>query len=170
MNLAGNAVTALLTLLGVALGGWLSVRNQDRMWHRDHARQWRDIRLSTYKDFLSAYREYIAYAQAPTAKITAVPHPTRDGEMMPFFDDDGRPYKEKLEATRMAVSLVSELPETRDALLLLMRRARSVAAARAVHSPGDITSEVFQELFAAHNAFVSAARRELGLLDRSGDA
>jgi hypothetical protein len=30
----------------------LSIRNQDRLWARDHAHQWRDIWLSTYKDYL----------------------------------------------------------------------------------------------------------------------
>ena len=90
--------------------------------------------------------------------------------MMPFFDESGRPYKEKLEVTRMTVSLVSELPETRDALLLLMQRARKVAAARAEHPVEDMPNEAFQELFAAHDKFVSAARRELGLSERSGKA
>lgn len=170
MNLVGNAITAVVTLLAVALGGWLSVRNQDRLWRRDHERQWRDIRLSAYKDFLSAYREYVAFAQEPTAKISAVPHPRRHGEMMPFFDKKGRPYKEKLEATTMSVSLVSERPETRDALFELIRRARIIAAARAMYSPGDIPDQAFQELFEAHNAFVFAARRELGLSDRPGSA
>jgi hypothetical protein len=64
--------------------------------------------LATYQDFLTAYREYLSFAQDPNAKISAIPHPRRSDEMMPFFDADGRPYKEKLEATRMAVSLVSE--------------------------------------------------------------
>ena len=42
----------------------------------DHARQWRNIRLSAYKDFLSAYREYIAFTVEPAAKIFTEPHPT----------------------------------------------------------------------------------------------
>jgi hypothetical protein len=151
VNLVGYAVTGLVTLLGVSLGGWLSVRNQDRMWRRDHARQWRDIRLSTYQDFLSAYREFFAFVLDPTAKITAVPHPRNKGDMMPFFDEHGRSYREKLETARMAVSLVSEHPETRDALLLLMRRVRNLAAARAAYSSPDIPSETFEALFAAHD-------------------
>ena len=163
MNLLSNAITALVTLLAVSLGGWLSLRNQDRMWHRDHERQWRDIRLANYQEFLTAYREYLAFAQDPKAKISAVPHPQRDGVMMPFFDADGRPYKEKLEAARMGVSLVSELSETRDALLVLMRRVRQIAAARATHSPADMPDQLFPALFAAHGAFLSAARKELGL-------
>src|SRR5205085_1523959 len=104
--------------------------------------------------------EYVAFVQDPSARISAVPHPRYEGEMMPFFDEDGRLYRQKLEATRMAVSLVSERPETRDALYLLMRRARSVAAARATHSPSEIPSETFEALFAAQDAFEFAARRE----------
>jgi hypothetical protein len=84
---------------------------------------------------------------------------------MPFFDSDGRPYKEKLEATRMTVNLVSERLETRDALFLLMRRVRALAGARAVHSPDQIPNELFRRVFEAHNAFMSATRKELGLPD-----
>ena len=163
MELFGNAITAVVTLLAVSLGGWLSVRNQDRMWRQDHSRQWRDIRLGVYQDFLSAYREYLAFVQDPAAMISAVPHPRRSDDMMPFFDSDGRSHKERLEATRMAVNLVSEHSETIEALRLLMRRVRNLAAARATHSPSEIPQDLWTVLFEAHNAFVVATRRELGL-------
>src|ERR1700677_2035041 len=98
MGLAGNAITAVVTLFAVLLGGWLSVLNQDRTWRRDHSQQWRDIRLTVYQDFLSAYREYLAFVQDPAAKISAVAHRRRGDDMMPFFDSEGRPHKERLEA------------------------------------------------------------------------
>lgn len=159
MDVASIAVTAAVTLLWVALGGWLTVWNQDRIWRREYARQWRDIRLSAYKDFLSAYREYLAFVQDPSSKITAIPHPRRKDELMPFFDADGRPYREKLESARMGVTLVSREPETRDAIFLLMRRVRAIAAARAGKSPAKIPDDLFPNLFAAHNAFMSAPVR-----------
>jgi hypothetical protein len=165
MDVASTIVTATVTLLAVTLGGWLTLWNQDRLWRREHARQWRDIRLSAYQEFFSAYREYLAFVQDANSKITAVPHPQRSNELMPFFDSDGRPYKEKLEATRMTVNLVSERLETRDALFLLMRRVRALAGARAVHSPDQIPNELFRRVFEAHNAFMSATRKELGLPD-----
>lgn len=161
----GNATTAAVTLLAVLLGGWLSVRNQDRTWRRDHSRQWRDIRLTIYQDFLSAYREYLAFVQDPAAKISAVPHPHRSDDMMPFFDSDGRPHKERLEATRMAVNLVSEFPETIDALLYLMQRVRNLAGARSTYTPAEIPQELWDSLFTAHNDFLLATRRELGLIE-----
>ncbi len=163
MNLISNAITGGITLLAVLLGGWLSIRNQDRLWRRDTARQWRDIRLSAYSDFLSAYREYIAFTLEPTAKISAVPHPRKPGELMPFFDAVGRPYKEKLEATKTAVRLVSELPKTGDALDALVRRARRIAAQRATHGARDMPPEDFQELWDAEHKFLTAARQEMGL-------
>src|SRR4051794_9677286 len=112
MSLINSSITATVALLGVLLGGWLSIHNQDRLWQRDHARQWRGNRLSAYNEFLSAYRQYVAFALEPTAKITAVQHPRVSGELMPFFDEGGRPYKEKLETTFTAVRLVSESPDT----------------------------------------------------------
>jgi hypothetical protein len=161
-------LTAAVTLVGVFLGGWLTVWNQDRIARRDQARQWRDIRLAAYQDFLYAYRRYLAYAQDPDAKIQAVQHPHRD-DLMPFFDAEGRPYKEELEAARMRAVLVSGQAETRDAVFLVMRRVRSIAAARAEFGPDNFPEKLFPELFIAHNKFMTAARRELGLADMPGD-
>ena len=83
--------------------------------------------------------------------------------MMPFFDSEGRPHKERLEASRMAVNLVSEFPETMDSLLYLMQRVRNLAGARAAYAPAEIPQDLWIALFAAHNDFVRATRRELGL-------
>jgi hypothetical protein len=112
---------------------------------------------------LSAYREYIAFALEPTANISARPHPDRPGDMMPYFDDIGRPYLEKLDATKTTVRLVSEMPETGDILDLLVRRARRIAAARATYGAKEIPGEDWQKLWAAEHAFVTAARKEIGL-------
>jgi hypothetical protein len=150
-------------MLGVLLGGWLTIKNQDRLWRHDHARQWRDIRLAIYRDFLSAYREYIAFTLEPTASISAVPHPRKPGALMPYFDASGRPYKERLEATKTAVRLVSELPDTLNALDALVARARDVAATRATHDVGHTPAEDFQKLWEAERAFLKTARQELGL-------
>lgn len=163
VDLVSTAVTGGITLLAVLLGGWLSVQNQDRLWRRDHARQWRDIRLTAYRDFLSAYREYIAFTLEPTANISARPHPRRPGDMMPYFDEIGRPYLEKLDATRTAVRLVSEFPETGDILDLLVRRARRIAAARATYGSEEIPDEDWQQLWASEHAFITAARQEISL-------
>ncbi|QKV80712.1 hypothetical protein [Amycolatopsis sp. Hca4] len=163
MNVALSVFTPVVTLLGVALGGWLTTRNQERLWRRDHARRWRDVRLSAYTDFLSAYREYIAYAQDPDAHITAAPHPRGRDYVVPFFDETGRPYREKLEGAMMAIRLVSARRETPDTAKNLVDHARRVAAARATHSAHEIPRELFDELWLAVQRFLAAARHELDL-------
>lgn len=163
MSIVGNVITAAVALLGVVLGGWLTLRNQDRSWQREHARQWRDIRLAAYNEFLSAYRQYVAFTLEPTAKIAAVPHPRATGEMMPFFDEAGRPYKERLESAFTAVRLVSELPDTVRTCIGVVTGARQIAAARATLSEADLPSEPFKALWSAEQEFLTAARRELGL-------
>jgi hypothetical protein len=163
VDLLGNGVTAAVTLAAVLLGGWLTVRTQDRLWRRDHARQWRDIRLKAYGDYVTAFRQYIAFTLEPAAKIVAVPHPRRPGELMPFFDSDGRPYKERLEATKTQVLLVAESQTTLDAARRLLLHARRVAADRATHEVGQVPSETFERLWRAERSFVAAARQELGV-------
>jgi hypothetical protein len=163
VSIVGNAITAVVALLGVVIGGWLTVRNQERSWQREHARQWRDIRLAAYDDFLAACRQYIAFTLEPTAKIIAVPHPREPGGMMPFFDEVGRPYKEKLESTFTAVRLVSELPDTVRTCVGVVNAARQIAAARATFSEAELPSEPFKTLWSAEQQFLIAARQELGL-------
>ncbi|MEU5262574.1 hypothetical protein [Amycolatopsis sp. NPDC021455] len=163
MSVIGNVITAVVALLGVVLGGWLTLRNQDRSWSREHARQWRDIRLETYNEFLAAYRQYVAFTLEPTAKIAAIPHPRLPDQMMPFFDEAGRPYKEKFESALTAVRLVSDLPDTVRTCVYLVRAARQVAAARATLSEADLTSDSFANLWSAEKEFLAAAREELGL-------
>lgn len=163
MSVIGNVITAVVALVGVMLGGWLTLRNQDRSWNREHARQWRDIRLATYNEFLSAYRQYVAFTLEPTANIAAIPHPRLPDQMMPFFDETGRPYKEKLESAFTAVRLVSDLPDTVRTCVFLVRAARQIAAARATLSESDLPSEPFEKLWSAEKEFLAAAREELGL-------
>ena len=161
MDVAGTSVTAVVALSGVLLGGWLSLRNQDRQWRRDHARQWRDIRLAAYQDFVVAAR---AYAADPSAGITAVPHPRFAGTLMPVFDAGGRPYVERLDAASTTVRLVSESSQTIRAAGAVVRDVRQIAAARAAHTGPQLPDETFVALWSSLQAFLSAARQELGLI------
>lgn len=62
------------------------------------------------------------------------------------------------------VRLVSESPEVDSACIGVVTGARQVAAARATLSERELPSDFFQELWAAEQAFLTAARRELGLI------
>ncbi|MFE7037276.1 hypothetical protein ACFU9Y_44010 [Streptomyces sp. NPDC057621] len=161
--MTASFVTGLVALVGVVLGGWLSLHNQDRMWQREHTRQWRDIRLSVCNEFLAANRRYVAYVLDPNASITAVPHPREPGRLMPFFNESGRPYKEALEAGFTAMRLVTQRPETVRAGVSFVNCAREVAAARATLSEADIPSQAFEHLWIAEQNFINAVRSELGL-------
>jgi hypothetical protein len=167
MELADKGITAAVTLLAVMLGGWLSTRTQDRHWRRESEVQWRDVRLTIYREFLAAFRQYIAFVLEPTSAILAVPHPRQPGELMPFFDKDGTPYEERFEAAKTAVRLVSSSTDALDAQGRLVVRARRIAAARASHQVGEIPSAEFQGLWRSEMEFIVAARQELGLTVRS---
>jgi hypothetical protein len=157
------AVTATATLLAVFIGGGLTVFGQDRLWRRDHARQWRDIRLARYIDFLTAFREYVAYVLQPSARVTALPRQRSPHDLMPFFDEAGTRYKEKLESAKTAVRLVSRTPELVAACSALTRAARLLAADRATHTVDAMPAARFDALWAAERRFVDLARLELGL-------
>ncbi|MEU4473915.1 hypothetical protein [Micromonospora sp. NPDC023888] len=170
MNVAQAGATAVTTLLAVMLGGWLTIRAQDRLWHRDNQRQWRDIRLAAYTTFLTAFREYVAYILLPSARITAVPRPRSPHDPMPFFDEQGTRYKEQLEAAKTELRLIAGRPDVVAASRLMVRHARLLAAARATCDVDALSPERFDELWAAERRFVAAARGELALHAPAEDA
>ncbi|MFJ9656159.1 hypothetical protein [Streptomyces microflavus] len=161
--MVGVIVAGFGSLIGVLLGGWLTVRNNDRMAQRENVRQWRDIRLLACNQFLTAHRKYVSFILEPTAVITAIPHPRDTAQLMPFFDESGRPYKEELESTFTAMRLVAENPETVRAGVQLVRGARRLAAARASLPESDLPSDDFQELWNAEQKFLNSMRAEIGL-------
>ncbi|MGW4679421.1 hypothetical protein ACWEOS_13235 [Micromonospora taraxaci] len=169
MDFAQAGLAAGTTLLAVLLGGWLTTRAQDRLWRRDDQRQWRDIRLTAYTTFLTAFREYVAYVLLPSARITAVPRPHSPHDLMPFFDEQGTRYKEQLEATKTELRLIAGRPEIVAASRTMVQQARLLAAARATHDADALPAERFDELWAAERRFVAAARRELAVRDLAAE-
>lgn len=157
------SVTAVTTILAVLVGGWLTVRAQDRLWRRDQQRQWRDIRLAAYTEFIAAFREYVAFALNPNARITAVLRPREPGNLMPFFDGAGTRYRERLESTKTALRLVAGRPEVVATSSDVVRHARQLAAARASDGVDALSDARFDALWAAERAFIAVAREELGL-------
>lgn len=121
------------------------------------------MRLDRYVAFLSAYREYVAFLLDPASTITAVPHPRLPGEQMPFFDEAGRPYRERLEATKTAVFLTCGSAQVKTSAQRLTRQARRLAAARHEVPATALPPEDFERLWALESVFVNAARRDLGL-------
>jgi hypothetical protein len=130
MTLINSIVTGAIALLGVMLGGILAIRNQERLWAREHERQWRDIRLETYGDFVAAYRSMLAYISSPDAQVTAAPHPRRPNEWIPYFDESGRAIREKMEASVTRIRLVSQSVQTARFAHQIVYAIRDLAAAR----------------------------------------
>jgi hypothetical protein len=163
VSVAEVGVTAVTTLIAVALGGWLTSRAQERIWQRDHQRQWRDIRLTAYTGYLTAFREYVAYILQPATQVLAVPRPREPHDLMPFFDEAGSAYKERMEAAKTALRLISGRPGVVRASNKMVRYARMLAADRATCKVDEIPPERFEGLWSAEREFVLAAREELGL-------
>jgi hypothetical protein len=108
----------------------------------------------------------VAFAREPAVNITATPHPRYPGELIPFFDEAGRPYKERLEGEFASVRLVSELQETVQSASRVVIAVRQIAAARATVAEADISPAAFENPAAAERELLCAIRRELGLTSR----
>jgi hypothetical protein len=119
--------------------------------------------LAAYTDYLTAFREYVAYVLRPTAQVVAVPRPHAPSIPLPFFDETGSPYKERFEATKTTLRLVASHARIVRASNMMVRHARLLAADRATHDLDTVPPERFERLWAAEREFVLAAREELGL-------
>lgn len=165
-----TAITASATLLAMVVGGWITIRAQDRLWRRDHDRQWRDIRLNRYGDFVSAFRDYIAYVQQPDATVTAVQRPVPPHDMMPVLGDAGLSYTQRFDTAKTAMRLVTSSPQVIETSRAMVHCARDLAALRATTDPAYLPAGLYKRLWETERAFMNAARVELGLstlMDRS---
>ncbi|WP_431957765.1 hypothetical protein [Nocardia lijiangensis] len=163
MDIVGNAISALAVLVGVVLGGWLTVRSQQNQWTREYERHWLDIRLSTYNDFVTAYRQYVAFVLSERVKVVAIPHPRVPNELTPLFDEEGMQHKVRLDAAWVATRVVCTTQATSDACLKVVTIARQIAASRANLDATEVPPELLNQLWTAQYGFVSAVRTELGL-------
>lgn len=155
--------SGFVTVLAVLIGGWLSSRAQFRQSEKQDDSNWRAVRIAKYAQFLTAYRQYIAYALDPEAKISAVPHPRLPNTMMPFFDATGRRYREQLEAARAELLLACVDDAVEHATLMLLRQARSIAASRHNTAATDIPPQQFEALWTLEREVINQARKDLGL-------
>ncbi len=156
-------LSGVLALVGVGLGGVLSLRAQDRAWRREEVRRWRDARRATYAEFVAAVRQYRAFVTGPDVGVEVWSHP--DGtRLIPGVAAEGAEHQTRMEAAFTAVQLVAQDQETVNKAHLLSSIARRVAVARAVHGAGRVPSELDESLFIAERDFLNCARRDLGLL------
>jgi hypothetical protein len=155
-------VTAGAALFGAGIGAWIPFFSDKRTWQREHEKHWQDTRLETYKEFLTAHREYLAYVMLDSTIIEARSHP-RYEEMIPFFDAEGRPVRQRQEPAFTALRLVAMSQQTETAMVKVVTSVRQVACARAEHDPKNILSELFAAVSRYEEEFIVAARREMGL-------
>ncbi|MGV9611128.1 hypothetical protein [Nocardia xishanensis] len=141
----------------------LTLRNQKHMWGREYERHWLDIRLSTYNDFVVAYRQFVAYALSETVKVVAIPHPRIPGEKTPLFDDRGLRHKVRLDSAWMATRMVCTSIDVSNACLEVVTIARQIAATRADCTAEEVPPELLNRLWTTQHRFLSAVREELGL-------
>ena len=164
-SLLPSVIAGMAALLGAFIGVLFSFWKERSGWRREVEKDWRDTRMKTYNDFLSAHRRYIAYVLDKDAKVEARKHPDSKlpEQQMPFFDEKGRPVRESHEAAFSAVRLVALDQSTEQTMATLVTSARQIACARAEHIPDAIPQELFRKMSLDEQAFIDAARRELGL-------
>lgn len=163
MGIANSIIAGVAALLGVTLGGYVTIRNQERMWKREHDRQWRDIRLQAFDDFVTAYRGMMAYISSPEAGITSTPHPRRAGEWIPYFSESGQLFRERLEIAVSRLRLVVLSGDTSRCAHAVVYALRDLAAARAEHPHDGMPDDLYLRFFEVQQRFLTAARAEVGL-------
>jgi hypothetical protein len=163
MEIVAVLASSLLALGGVWLGGALSVRAQERTWHRERAQRRQDLLREAYGSFLAAARRYRAYLMDPIAEVTVVPHPA-DGEPLPLLGEQARPYKDAYESAWSNVLLLAENHVTVDKGSEFRHALHVLGGARAAHGAGAIPEAFVQAVRDAEQGFRTSAQGDLGML------
>ncbi|BCB73696.1 hypothetical protein GCM10022251_79940 [Phytohabitans flavus] len=157
-------LSPLVALIGVMLGGVLSSRVQARAWKQEEMRRWRESRMATYGDFVTAVRSFRTYVLRPDSLIEVIA--LNDGvRMTPGFEGEGTFQYQAVEATLARIKMVAQDQATVDTAVRHLRIARRFAVARAVYGLDQIPRDLNDLLFRTELGFVNAARTELGLPD-----
>jgi hypothetical protein len=167
MSLLPSIIAAVAAIAGSFGGAYLSFRIEAAKWrraiHQETQTHWRDTRLSTCRDFLIAHRKYLALVFDPSACIEAHPRPDVPEELMPYFAEAGRPYREEHDAWYSAVRLVAGSERTVKAVSDVVKSARQLAADREKFSPQELPSHKFKPLWDQEQEFINACLAELEL-------
>jgi hypothetical protein len=116
-----------------------------------------------YSRFLTAVREYVAFALGSSAKIEAQPHPTDPRILIPILDEAGTKYRQQLDAAHVGVRLVASSGAIVEKAHSLARAARQAVASRATSPSGLIPSDTYTVVWSIERDFVDAVRAEIGL-------
>ena len=161
MNILAG-LSPLIALLGVWIGGRLTLRTQRASWERADQQHWRDMRHAAYTEFLGAIRDYRSYIGRSSTKIGARKH--TDGlRLMPEFEPSSSHHIQRLDAAFAQVQLVSPDQGTVDAARRAARISRRVAVAKALEESAVIPYEFDLQFWEAQLAFVNAVRLEFDL-------
>jgi hypothetical protein len=156
-----------IALAGVWLGSWLSSRGQERIREREDRQRYREAARAACGEYLTAARQFDQYVKLPSTRIAAIPHPTGT-HPIPLMDERGEPYQHALEAASAGLLFVAVSPDVVERAGQLRLALMRLAAARVDRPAGTIPDEPVLEVLVAEQAFVDAARRDLGLRPLSG--
>jgi len=147
-------LAAVVPLLGVGLGGFLSERGQARAWRREEAARTRAERRDVFARYLASGRTWQATVLAPEPAIRSTG--THSGKP---YADGGAAYGESIRALA-EIRLVALHPETVETATAWDRTLRALSVARARVAPRPVPAEL-AACERAERDFVDAARREL---------
>jgi hypothetical protein len=156
------SLSPLAALIGVWIGGQLTLKTQRASWERAERQHWRDTRQVAYTEFLGAIRDYRSYIGRTTTTIGVRQH--ADGRrLMPEFEPSGSQHIQRLDAAFAQVQLVSPDQTTVDAARFAARVSRRTAVAKALNNSSSIPYDFDVQFWDAQLSFVNAVRAEFSL-------
>ena len=151
-------------LAGVALGGWLSWRQQLTVQRLTRQQSERDAKRVAYVEFLATVRRFRRFILTSSVEVTLrdqVANPVVPVAIVLGADD----YWDALEHATSQLWIVSGHASTvGEAARQLTDAFYEVARARATHEPQRVPPEVVEASRQAERRFADAARADLGVL------
>lgn len=156
-----GAIGILGALGGVALGAWLTGRNERRMLLESHRREDHQLRVDACVAFLVAYRRLIRYVLREDPEVVMSPDRQLGDEV--FFVKGSREYVDAAHEALARLDLLEGGIETPIIKAAYRVRVgfRRVSVARAACPKGALPDDVVDEAVEAELAFARVASAEL---------
>jgi hypothetical protein len=148
------------TLVGVALGSWITAASQRGLAREANRRDATRARESSYVEYLAAFRNFRRFVQAEATTVRIVERPEDPGRRTPVIADSIRHW-EAVENAKARMYIVAAGKPVLASMKKVEDAFYDIAEARAEYGVGAIPDSIVTSARAAETAFSRAAHDDL---------
>jgi hypothetical protein len=162
MGVVVSILGPFVALAGVWLGGWRTARSTRHAANQDQRRRALADLRQVYSSYLTACRRFADHVKHPANKVEVV-RSTDASLAVPLLNAEGAALRQAIEVAAADLLLTAQSSAAVEQARLLRSKSISLAIARAHSDSGIIPASDIHAFRTAEQAYVDAARLDLGM-------